>query len=150
MNVQEKTIVDQFTGEILSAEKTIIRTVRNTDEFIQVYLNDMKGLMDINSCSEFKVLMWMWKMSDFLDEKQFGNAIGISGLLFNRLKKECNIKDQTVRNTISSLAKKGLLIKDDNIRGTYYLNPKFFFKGALSDRTKCLTSVIQYKIGEQD
>jgi hypothetical protein len=54
---------------------------------------------------------------------------------------------QSVRNVISSLVKnpKRLLIKDPQFRGTYYLNPVYFFKGALKDRPKVVQVLLSYE-----
>lgn len=45
----------------------------------------------------------------------------------------------SIDNVFSKLSKEGFLIK--KCRGAYLLNPKYFFKGTLSDRTK-----IEYNI----
>lgn len=145
--IKEETTVDQFTGEIISSTKTNIKFCKNTDEFIQVYLKDMSGLMNITTHSEMKVIIWIWKMSSYAEEKQVGNMFTTNGMFFDKLKKQFNIESKTVRNVICKLNKKGLIIKDKGFRGVYYLNPEFFFKGALSDRTKCLKVVTEYKIG---
>ena len=42
--------------------------------------------------------------------------------------------DANIDNAISTLCKKGLLIK--RCKGEYILDPRYFFKGKLSDRSK--------------
>lgn len=41
-----------------------------------------------------------------------------------------------------------MLIKDNKYKGIYYLNPKYFFKGKLNDRTKVIRNIVEYKIGK--
>ena len=50
-----------------------------------------------------------------------------------------NTSNQVIDNAISQLSKYGFLIK--RCKGEYMLNPKYFFKGTISDRTK-----LQYNI----
>ena len=59
---------------------------------------------------------------------------------------------QSVRNVISSLVKnpKRLLIKDQKFRSTYYLNPQYFFKGALKDRPKVMKYIFEYVDKSED
>lgn len=147
---KQETVVDQFTGEIISSEITNIKFVKDTDEFIQVYLKDMSGLTGVTTHGEFKTLLWIWKFSKYIQDGDVGNTFMVSGPFFKALQEKSGIKENSARNYICSLSNKGILIKSKEFRSVYYLNPKFFFKGVLSDRTKCLTSVIQYKIGEQD
>lgn len=57
------TNVDSLTGEILSSNTEIVETKYGSyDQFVQVYLDDMKGLMRISSKSEFWVTLTTSKM----------------------------------------------------------------------------------------
>lgn len=51
----------------------------------------------------------------------------------------------TIRNTITSLVKKKMLLKDSRYKAVYYLNPEYFFKGKISDRTQIIKNIIEYK-----
>lgn len=50
-----------------------------------------------------------------------------------------------LRNTITSLVKKKMLLKDSRYKAVYYLNPEYFFKGKISDRTQIIKNIIEYK-----
>lgn len=52
---------------------------------------------------------------------------------------------QLLRNTITSLVKKKMLLKDSRYKAVYYLNPEYFFKGKISDRTQIIKNIIEYK-----
>lgn len=36
-------------------------------------------------------------------------------------------------------------IKDSRYKAVYYLNPEYFFKGKISDRTQIIKNIIEYK-----
>lgn len=57
MNVKNKTVIDNLTGEVLS-ESTEIIQIKNVskDTFINVYLNDLSGLMNIKNQTELRIL----------------------------------------------------------------------------------------------
>jgi hypothetical protein len=62
INTNEKTIVDAQTGEIVSqvveSEKQIISTrkVKNQEEFIMVYLQDLSSFLRIDNATQIKLL----------------------------------------------------------------------------------------------
>lgn len=144
-----KEEVDINTGEVITLRSSVSKTTKfysSQEEFIQVYLNDMSGLMNITSKTELQILMQLWKLSSFNGDDNSGNFIIINQKIITDLSKQINIKEQSVRNSITSLIKnkKKPLIKDPNFRATYYLNPIYFFKGALKDRPKVMEIVLQY------
>lgn len=53
-----------------------------------------------------------------------------------------NLAAGTIHNTITSLVK---LLKDSKYKAVYYLNPEYFFKGKISDRTQIIKNIIEYK-----
>lgn len=62
INTNEKTIVDAQTGEIVSqvveSEKQIISTrkIKNQEEFIMVYLQDLSSFLRIDNATQIKLL----------------------------------------------------------------------------------------------
>lgn len=143
----EKTTVNEF-GEILSAEKTIIKSCK-ADEFIQVYLEDMQGIFGLTTVSEHKVLISLWSKSIYYPEggETFGNQIFLNEKILDGICEDTSLAKNSVRNAIYSLVKKGLLIKDPKYkRSVYYLNPVYFFKGKITDRIKSINFNIKYNI----
>lgn len=135
----------EITTEVTSTSK-VTKFYSSQEEFIQVYLNDMSGLMNIASKTELQILMQLWKLSSFNGDDNNGNFIIINQKIISDLANNVGVKEQSVRNSISSLLKneRKPLIKDPVFRSTYYLNPTYFFKGALKDRPKAMQVVLQY------
>ena len=42
-----------------------------------------------------------------------------------------------------------MILKDSNYKTIYYLNPKYFFKGRISQRTQLINRTIQYQIEQR-
>lgn len=135
--------IDTLTGEIITERKKVFRRV-NVDDFMQVYLRDMSGLMGIKNMAEYQILIWFWKFSKFPDDNIKANYVSLDAILFQRIKESTGLKEQSIRNSICSLAKKNILIKDDKMRGIYYLNPNYFWKGKISENTKNIKVMFDY------
>lgn len=115
-------------------------------EFIQVYLEDMMALTQLASKGEIHIMLWLWKSSTYIDsENSMGNKIIINKQLYSIISDNTGLTEGAIRNVVSSLVKKDLLIKDAKFRGVYYLHPKLFFKGKLSDRERSFKFVRGYK-----
>lgn len=140
----QNRIVDKETGEQLSLETKIVKTV-SIDNFIQIYLEDLAGLFKIDNMSEYKVIIWLWKKSTFNAKNSgLGNKIFLVKSEKEEIAKETNLSYSRVNNIISELVKKNLLIKLG--RSVYVLNPQYFFKGYLTDRPQVIRTIIEYKI----
>lgn len=113
---------------------------------IQVYLTDMSGMMNITSKGELRVLLHFWKYSTYVNDSQIGNMVTINSRIMTEISKEMDVNVQSVRNIIVCLKKKELIIADNDCRGVYYLNPKYFFKGNSNDRLRCYSRTINYQI----
>lgn len=144
-------IYDESTGakskSIYRRSSTQTRYYASQDEFIQIYLKDLSGLLNITSKTELQVLMTLWKYSTYNEkDTEKGNFIVISPKIIKDIVELTKLKPQTIRNCISSLVKNKsrLLIKDPDFRSTYYLNPTYFFKGALKDRPKVMQVILKY------
>lgn len=147
---QVEYTIDTETGELQpiygqqEIKQTRIYTTK--EEFIQVYLNDISGLLNIASKTELQILMILWKYSSYNEEDNKGNFVIINPKIIADISISTGVKEQSVRNALSSLIKnpKKPLIKDKQFRATYYLNPVYFFKGALKDRPKVMRYVLEY------
>jgi len=139
-------VTDMDTGEVKVIENTIVRRV-NQDQFVQIYLEDLSGLLSISTGNESKLLAIIWKHCEWNAENSgIGNKIVIVKPFKDEWAKELEIGTQAVNNIISGLVKKNLLIKKD--RSVYYLNPKYFFKGFSKDRIKAIRTVLNYTFTE--
>lgn len=124
-------------------------SIQNYGEFMQVWLKDNQEFWDLTK-SEYAVMVQCWRASvyypELVDENLPGNKVTTDKQFKDIAAKNANITVRSVDSALSSLAKKNLLIKDKNYKGIYYLNPKLFFKGKISDRTKIIKHSIEYQI----
>lgn len=147
---KEQIKVDE-NGEIISADITTIKKV-SYGEFMQVWLKDNQEFWDLTK-SEYAVMVQCWRASiyypELIDENIPGNKVTADKQFKDIAAKNANITVRSVDSALSSLAKKNLLIKDKDYKGIYYLNPKLFFKGKISDRTKIIKHSIEYQISSK-
>ena len=133
-------------GEILSAEVKTIKTV-SAEQFCQIYLRDNEEFYKLSK-AESNVLAVLWYTSNYYEDKDRalpGNKISLDEELRDTIKIKTNLAAGTIRNTITSLVKKKMLLKDSRNKAVYYLNPEYFFKGKISDRTQIIKNIIEYK-----
>lgn len=133
-------------GEILSAEVKTIKTV-SAEQFCQIYLRDNEEFYKLSK-AESNVLAVLWYTSNYYENKDRalpGNKISLDEELRDTIKIKTNLAAGTIRNTITSLVKKKMLLKDSRYKAVYYLNPEYFFKGKISDRTQIIKNIIEYK-----
>ena len=129
---KDYSILDNHTGEIL--DLNIIRKI-TLDEFIMVFFSSCPQLMNLTG-NNLKVLICCWKNSSYNPENEERGNIIHNGPGFKSACKESglDVSNAVIDNAISSLCKKGFLIK--RFRGEYLLNPQYFFKGKLTSRSK--------------
>ena len=139
------SLVDNHTGELLEFRQT--RKV-SLDEFIQVFFSSYPELFKLKGL-QLKVLMCCWKHSTYNKENDTtGNIVHNNASFKQHCREEgLELSDASIDNTISSLCKTGLLRK--KCRGEYLLNPEYFFKGSLSQRTKIQMQFIVEPAEEQ-
>lgn len=126
-------------GEILSVLKLLV--------LCHIYLRDNEEFYKLSK-AESNVLAVLWYTSNYYEDKDRalpGNKISLDEELRDTIKIKTNLAAGTIRNTITSLVKKKMLLKDSRYKAVYYLNPEYFFKGKISDRTQIIKNIIEYK-----
>ena len=125
------SLLDRHTGEVLEWKRTRVVSV---DEFIMFFFASMPDLFKLEGL-QLKVLMCCWKYSSYNDVEKEGNIVHNDRLLKEYIH-QCglNISDTAIDVIIHRLAKSNILIK--KCRGTYMLNPQYFFKGRLAEKSK--------------
>jgi len=147
MEVKEKIVVDCDSGEVMEHTADIVRVRKiSSDSFVNVYLDDMSGILNVKSKTDLRILAWMWKFSSFPSDECPGNCVFLCDMLMERIEKDLCISRQTIRNCICNMSKSKILVKDKKHRATYYLNPKYFFKGRLEDLPKIRKVMLEYEI----
>lgn len=142
---KDYSLLDNRTGEILEYSKTRKVPMEN---FVMVFLSSHTDLLSLKG-AQLKLLVCCWIHSSFNNNTcKEGNLLHNDAVFKDNCRKDgLNISDGVIDNTICQLNKKGFLIK--KCRGTYLLNPDYFFKGTLSDRSK-LQYTLKVEPGEQD
>lgn len=134
---EDYALLDKHTGELLEFKQT--RTV-DINTFIMVFLASIPGMLKLKGL-QLRLLMCCWKFSTFnMFDTTDGNVIHAGPTFKEACRREgLETSDACINVTLSELAKKGFLIR--RCRGEYMLNPEYFFKGTLSNRSK-----IDYKV----
>lgn len=129
---EDYQILDLHSGELLDLNVTKKITL---DEFIMVFFSSCPQLMDLTG-NHLKVLICCWKHSSYNPHnEERGNIVYNNSGFKDACKKDgLDISSAAIDNAISALCRRGFLIK--RFRGEYLLNPDYFFKGKLSNRSK--------------
>lgn len=137
--VENKVVLDTRTGEI--TDLFVNRKV-DINDFIMVFFDSIPELHKLKP-TEYKTLMEIWKHSNYVKNYTEQGNVFINDASFKMSCKRdgLNYTNNNINSYISSLVKKGILIRVN--RGRYVLNPKYFFKGTLNDRMRAIIN-IQY------
>ena len=133
------------SGEIVSAEIKTFKTV-SAEQFCQVYLKDNEEFFKLTK-AESNILAVLWYTSNYYEDKDIslpGNKISLDAQLRDVIKTKTGLASGTIKNTVVSLVKKKMLLKDNRYNSVYYLNPEYFFKGKITDRTKIIKNIVEY------
>ena len=138
------SLLDKHTGEIIEWRRT---QVVDVDEFIMFFFASMPDLFKLEGL-QMKVLMCCWKASTYNNVEKEGNIVNNNKLLKDYIR-SCGLElsDGAVDVIIHKLAKQNILIK--KCKGTYMLNPQYFFKGKLAERSKLELKVVSEPIVEE-
>lgn len=130
------SLLDNRTGELLEWRRTRVVSI---DDFIMFFFASMPELFKLEGL-QMKVLMCCWKASTYNNVESAGNVVYNNKTLKDYIR-SCglNISDTSIDVVLSRLTKMNILIK--KCRGMYLLNPEYFFKGRLSDRSQLLLSI---------
>lgn len=147
MIVKEEIKVDE-NGQLIEGKIATIKKV-NAEQFVQVYLQNSDDFYCLSK-AEANVLGICWYMSQYYGENSGlpGNIVQYNGILLKALKDKTKLSESSIKHAFMSLCKKEMFIKGET-RGIYYLNPRFFFKGKISDRMKALEVTVKYLIEQQ-
>lgn len=139
MDTLEKdcSLLDGFTGELLKFQQTIKISMEDFIRFCIVSQEELATLTE----SQIKVLSCCWRNSAYNKHLCSQGNVIYNDKLFKESCREqgINMSDAFIDKVICQLSKQGVLIK--LCKGMYILNPKYFFKGTLSDRAR-----LQYNI----
>lgn len=135
---KNKIVVNQSTGEV--EEVRVFRKV-SAEDFIMLYFMSDEVLMSLTGF-QWKLLYQCWKHCSINPEgEEEGNIINNTPY-FKMLLKAAGIKasSSTINAEMSKLAKRNILISKGF--GVYIMNPIYFFKGRLTDRTRLIMKMV--------
>lgn len=134
----ELKVINTNTGEIISGVSTV--KYDNIDDFIMCFLSSIKEVTSLDGNS-IRVLLFCWKFSSFNYNIPEANIIVNDVDFKNNLRKNgLDLSDASINNAINKLYKANMLQK--KCRGKYMLNPKYFFKGTLVNRSKLQLNIV--------
>ena len=154
INTNQITTVDVETGEVISQivqeEKQIVSTrkVKNQEEFIMVYLQDLSSFLRIDNATQIKLLALIWRDIAYINPQNNGNVMAILKDDKERWSKEIGCSVRTIDNCLATLVKKKLLLSES--RGKYKLNPLYYFKGSNTDRRRILNLTVEYNFEDNN
>lgn len=133
----ELKVVNTSTGEIVSGVANY--QCATIDEFIMCFLSSIPEVTKYDG-NTMRVLMWCWVFSSFNLNIPEANTITNNKAFKDKIR-QCggDLSDATIDKAIHTLYKGGMLQRQ--CRGSYYLNPQYFFRGTLTNRAK-----LQYTI----
>lgn len=141
---QLSTINNQY-GEIVSGVSTF--KCKNVEEFIMCFVNSLRHVVKLDG-NTIRVLMFCWQYSTFRPDVVEANIIYNNKILKRYIQDSCpTMSNSVIDRAFSTLVKHGLLKRIG--RGTFTLNPQYFFKGTLNDRAK-LIAKIEYCLIDMD
>lgn len=136
-------IIATEDGEVVRQEIDVYKIVSGKDSFMRVFLEDISGCLRITRADDFKVLLSLWKRSEW----NTGRVVIIRSIK-DQIAKEIGEgkSSQVVSNSIARLHKLNILIREDT--GIYYLNPDYFFKGYDNEinKTKEYVFSLKYRV----
>lgn len=136
------TVVSNFinpeTAELIDTlveVKTHTIAVESKDQFAFIYASIIGALQGLNG-GDIKLLMYC-SMNCTLNS----NMIPLNSHFLAEAAKQLGVSPGSLRNSIMSLTKKGILIKVGS--GTYRVNPRYFWRGDTNERLKTMKYILE-------
>ena len=117
---ETQTHVDYNTGEIKETEQTNVIRLPREPAYVKMYIEDLSKILDLSHCSRTLVYALLRQMN-------YEGIITLNASARQRIADYLKITEQTVRNKLTELCKKGVLKRLN--RGEYEMNPHLFAKG---------------------
>ena len=128
-------------GEILQ-DFVIEKKCNTQEEFLKIYINSIDDLASIDHLT-FQVMLIVLKRARFCDkENKDGNEFFNNDNFKKEVKDKLGLKkDNTVNKYVSNLAKAKILLRVN--KGSYILNPRYFARGKMTDKTR-MELIVKY------
>ena len=130
--------IDSDTGELLNFDvevKTHKIVVEGKDQFAFMYSSIIGALNGLNG-SDIKLLMFC-----SLNCTYNSNIIALNSHFLELISSQSGVSVGSLKNSLTSLHKKNILIKLGG--ATYRVNPRYFWKGENTERTKTMKFILE-------
>lgn len=139
VQVQEKELVDNITGEVITTEVTKTSYIAREPPYFKMFCDDLGLIFGLNQ-AETKC------MYELARNMSYSNVIPLVTGMRDFIRKTLGMTKRTFERTITQLKNYGVLIpmvRDDgkSVRGMYILNPEICAKGAWEDIKKLRMSI---------
>ena len=126
--ISERTVTNELTGEIIHSEKHVLNISKLDKEppYVKMYINDI-GLWQGLTSGETSILHLVSSSVDY------DGIVSLTKYHKDKIKKALNVSDGFIRNTLTKLVSRNILLKTDAYSGVYKLNPYWFGKGDWKD-----------------
>lgn len=121
-------------GNLIEEETLRESRVPQEPEYVKLYIRDIGRLIGLTK-TENSILFAL------LNSMSYGNVIAAIRPIKRMIAEHTGIAEQTINQTISNFAKRGILIRKE--RGIYIADPELFGKGRFRDIEK-LRLTIEY------
>lgn len=138
VNTSVSTVTDGLTGEVLAqtvTQEVISQGIPDSEpDFIKLYLNRIAKIQGLNN-SQSSVLFEIAKQMPWASETD--QYIILNSFAKDKIAQRLGVKQQYIKDTISKLAKEGMLIREGSARSAAYrINPLYIAKGNWADIKK--------------
>lgn len=129
--VYEETHLDKSTGEVTIVQKAYSVKSSTPEEFFLTFLSGVNAIQKLTRPSDLKVLSILCSRAEYntgqvsitsTDRKEIMEQLGINS-------------PQSFTNSIARLKKEKLVSGE---RGSFIVNPEYFWKGTTNERNKVL------------
>lgn len=137
-NLITNNFIDASTGELLETEMDVKHqkiVINDKRDFVNMSI-PILGMIDGLDNTTIKVLIWC-----ALNAEYNRNIVNLTKPMCDEITKEFKISYQTIKNSITKLSKKKALIPLGS--GTYRVNPRYFWKGATSEKLKTMKYILE-------
>ena len=134
ISLGRETITNNYIssdGELLHTEKDVKHhkiLITDKDKFALVF-SEIMGVIDDLEKGEVRLLVWC-SQNCLINT----NVINLGSGYRKIIRDMFNVSDQTIKNAVVGLKKKGILIPNGS--ATYIIHPKYFWRGDLGLRKK--------------
>lgn len=140
----------KYNNEWFHKNDEILKYFKNTKgikeipkDFVYMFPRVLDKLRELTEAS-LKVLNYVVLNAGYAGDPPIGNIFNFNAVVAEHMSTKMNISTYAIKKSLKQLVALELLIKDKKVRGVYYVNPLYFWKGKLSDKLKSVEISTRY------